>query len=161
MFKRLTILIFMLSLLSITRPVAQKNVEALLNVETVPNVETVMQFLPPKYLGTYQWVNYQESWSVVVSISDSKALNESDIELNGIERFVNEKTQEVYESKIRVLINIRSLNFVMQEIYSEKEDGFIPMVYRGTMSPDLRDLKAEWVSGNGEIVVMTLRAMVR
>ena len=79
MFKRLTILIFMLSLLSITRPVAQKNVEALLNVEAVPNVETVMQFLPPKYLGTYQWVNYQESWSVVVSISDSKALNESDI----------------------------------------------------------------------------------
>ena len=74
---------------------------------------------------------------------------------------MNEKTQEVYESKIRVLINIRSLNFVMEEIYSEKEDGFIPMVYRGTMSPDLRDIKAEWVSRDGEIVVMTLRAMVR
>ncbi|WP_333331405.1 hypothetical protein [Microcoleus sp. BROC3] len=160
MFKRLTILIFV-SLLSITPPVGQKNVEAVMNVETVRNVETVLQSLPTKYSGTYQWVNSQESWSVVVSISDSKALNESDIELNGIERFVNEKTQEVYESKIRVLINIRSLNFVMEEIYSEKEDGFIPMVYRGTMSPDLRDIKAEWVSGDGAIVVMTLRAMVR
>jgi len=149
------------SLLSITRPVGQKNVEAVLNVETVPNVETVLQSLPTKYSGTYQWVNSQESWSVVLSISDSKALNESDIELNGIERFVNGKTQEVYESKVRVLINIRSLNFVMEEIYSEKEDGFIPMVYRGTMSPDLREIKAEWISGDGEIVVMTLRAMVR
>ncbi|MEG4392328.1 hypothetical protein QUB30_07705 [Microcoleus sp. BROC3] len=148
-------------MLSITPPVGQKNVEAVMNVETVRNVETVLQSLPTKYSGTYQWVNSQESWSVVVSISDSKALNESDIELNGIERFVNEKTQEVYESKIRVLINIRSLNFVMEEIYSEKEDGFIPMVYRGTMSPDLRDIKAEWVSGDGAIVVMTLRAMVR
>ncbi len=160
MFKRLTILIFVLLLL-ITRPLAQKNVEALLNLETVPNVETALQSLPTKYSGTYQWVKYQELSSVVVSISDAKALNESDIELNGSERFVNGKTQEVYESKIRVLINIRSLNIVMEEIYSEKEDGFIPMVYRGTMSPDLRDIKAEWVSGNGEIVVMTLRAMVR
>jgi hypothetical protein len=143
------------------RPLAQKNVEALLNLETVPNVETAMQSLPTKYSGTYQWVKYQELSSVVVSISDSKALNESDIELNGSERFVNEKTQEVYESKIRVFMNIRSLNFVMEEIYSEKEDGFIPMVYRGTMSPDLRDIKAEWVSADGEIVAMTLRAMVR
>jgi hypothetical protein len=160
MLKRLTILIFV-SLLSITPPVGQKNVEAVMNVETVRNVETVLQSLPTKYSGTYQWVNSQESWSVVVSISDSKALNESDIELKGIEKFVNEKTQEVYESKIRVIINIRSLNFVMEEIYSEKDDGFIPMVYRGTMSPDLRNIKAEWVSGDGEIVVMTLRAMVR
>ena len=160
MFERLTILIFV-SLLSITPPVGQKNVEAVMNVEAVPNVERVLQSLLTKYSGTYQWVNSQESWSVVVSISDSKALNESDIELKGIERFVNGKTQEVYESKIRALINIRSLNFVMEEIYSEKEDGFIPMVYRGTMSPDLRDIKAEWVSRDGEIVVMTLRAMVR
>jgi len=160
MFKRLTILIFVLLLL-IARPVAQKNVEALLNIKTVPNVETALQSLPTKYSGTYQWVKYQEPSSVVVSISDAKALNESDIELNGSERFVNGKTQEVYESKIRVLINIRSLNFVMEEIYPDKEDGFIPMVYRGTMSPHLRDIKAEWVSGDGEIVVMTLRAMVR
>ena len=160
MFKRVAILI-LASLLSIAFPVVQKNVGAALNIDTVPNVETVLRSLPTEYSGTYQWVGFEELWSVVISISDSKALNDSDIEINGTARFVNRITKEMYESKIRAFINIQTLDFVMEEIYSEKNDGFIPMVYRGTMSPDFRDIKAEWVGINDKKVIIILRGMVR
>src|SRR5438105_5620054 len=108
------------------------------------DVGAALKSLTTAYSGTYQWANSSDLWDVVVSISDSRALNDSDIELNGTERFTNRRTQEIYESKIRALVNIRTLSFSMEEIYLEKKDGFMPMVYRGNISSDLRHIDAEW-----------------
>lgn len=123
------------------------------------DVDSIINNLPRAYTGTYQWENSNDPWDVSVSFSSVKKLNNGNIEINGREYFINKKDKnKTYESNIRAIIDPKTLSFEMEEIYPEKKDGFIPMVYRGNISSDLKNINADWISPKGKRVSIALKA---
>lgn len=120
--------------------------------------DAVISRLPNRYEGTYKWQGDTDVWDVTVDVPRSKTLNATDVELAGKERFTNRRTAEVYESAVRAVLNIKTLNFAMEELPTEKKKGFIPMIYRGAISADFRTINAQWVSEDGKKVEISLTA---
>ena len=123
------------------------------------DADSLINKLPREYTGTYQWENSNDPWNVSVSFTAVKILTDRKIELNGKEYFINIKDKnKTFESTIRAIIDPKTLAFEMKEIYTEQKDGFQVMIYRGYISPDLKDINADWVSAQGEKVTMVLKA---
>ena len=123
------------------------------------DADSLINKLPGEYTGTYQWEYSNDPWNVSVSFTAVKILTDRKIELNGKEYFINIKDKnKTFESTIRAIIDPKTLAFEMKEIYTEQKDGFQVMIYRGYISPDLKDINADWVSAQGEKVTMVLKA---
>jgi len=123
------------------------------------DTDSLINKLPREYTGIYQWENSNDPWNVSVSFTEVKRLTDRKIESNGKEYFINIKDKnKTFESTIRAIIDPKTLAFEMKEIYTEQKDGFQVMIYRGYISPDLKDIDADWVSAQGEKVTMVLKA---
>jgi len=125
------------------------------------DADLLINKLPREYTGTYQWENSNDPWNVSVSLTEVKILTDRKIELNGKEYFINIKDKnKTFESNIRAIIDPKTLAFEMEEIYTEKNDGFQVMTYRGYISSDLKDIDADWVSAKGGKVTIVLKAKI-
>lgn len=122
----------------------------------------ISKALPKSYTGTYVWGVAGEPWNAAVSFSKVKLLENGNVEATGTEHFAGTADPgKTYDSDVRATINAQTLSFEMEEIYLGKEDGFIPMVYKGKISPDLENIDTTWISLKGEKVSLVLKAVGR
>jgi hypothetical protein len=125
------------------------------------SAEEIGKALPKSYSGTYVWGASGSPWSALVSFADAKVLEDGTVEATGTEHFVSSTNpNDTYDSKVRATINAQTLTFEMEEIYVGTKEGFVPMIYRGKISSDLRYIDASWISTKSEKVTLTLKAAV-
>jgi hypothetical protein len=121
--------------------------------------DSIIKNLPASYVGTYEWEGDPDIWNVTVSFSERSAGNNGEVRLVGVEHFVNRQNRnKKFDSKIRAVINARTLGFDMSEVDETRKDGFISMVYTGKISPELTSISATWTGSQGKKVILKLRA---
>jgi hypothetical protein len=121
--------------------------------------DSIIKNLPASYVGTYEWEGDPDIWNVTVSFSERSAGNNGEVRLVGVEHFVNRRDKnKKFDSKIRAVINARTLGFDMSEVDETRKDGFISMVYTGKVSPELTSISATWTGSQGKRVILKLRA---
>ena|ERR1700694_5932979 len=124
------------------------------------NAEAISKAFPKSYSGTYVWANSGDTWDASVSFATAKVLDDGTVELSGTEHFVSRADpSQTYDSNVRAIINALTLRIEMEEIYLEKKEGFVPMVYRGNISSDLKNIDTAWIGPKGEKVRLTLKAI--
>jgi hypothetical protein len=121
--------------------------------------DAILKNLPASYVGTYEWEGDPDVWNVTVSFSERSVGNNGEVRLVGVEHFVNRKdNNKKFDSKVRSVINARTLGFDMSEVDETRKDGFISMVYTGKVSPELTSISATWTGSQGKRVILKLRA---
>lgn len=123
------------------------------------SAEEVSSALPRSYAGTYLWVASNDRWNATVAFSSVKVLPDGNVEATGTEHFVSiGDSDKTYDSGIRATINPQTSSFAMEEIYLGDKAGFVPMVYKGKISTDLKSIDTRWTGLKGEKVSLTLQA---
>jgi hypothetical protein len=124
--------------------------------------DAILKNLPASYVGTYEWEGDPDVWNVTVAFSERSAGNNGEVRLVGVEHFVNRQDKnKKFDSKVRAVINTRTLGFDMSEVDETRKDGFISMVYTGKISPELSNINATWTGSQGKKVILKLRASDR
>jgi len=124
------------------------------------DTEWLLKNLPSSFSGTYTWQPSAETYYMSVSFNDRRVVGNGDVQFTGTEYFVHVKDKnKTFSSKVRAVINPRSLAFDMSEIPDqEQKAGFINMVYSGKITPDLRAIAASWNGTDGKRVNIDLTA---
>jgi hypothetical protein len=120
----------------------------------------LLKNMPSSYSGTYVWQDTRDTWYMSVSFSDRRIGANGEVEFTGKETFVHATNQsEKFESKVRAVVNARTLAFDMSEISEQPQKaGFTAMVYTGNLSSDLHTIAASWIGEKNKTVVISLTA---
>jgi len=120
----------------------------------------LLKNMPSSYSGTYVWQDTRDTWYMSVSFSDRRIGANGEVEFTGKETFVHATNQsEKFESKVRAVVNARTLAFDMSEISEQPQKaGFTAMVYTGNLSSDLHTLAASWIGEKNKTAVISLTA---
>lgn len=115
--------------------------------------DSLLQRMPSSFSGTQVWQHNDETWYASVNFTSRYAGQNGDAIFEGIESVHSSDGATTFRTKVRAVVNARTLAFDMAEIYDYSKPGFSPSVYTGNVSPDLNTIHARWRSTGKNLLV--------